>query len=331
MNIRSADWWRFCLLLLSWAGPASQALPPGSASGGTSNLPRFDLDADGRADLVVVSTRQQDPQPMRQLLLGTGHAFRVACAGNRDQDCGLDSPEQYVEDPDTRLLTGDFNGDRKSDLLVISANPAHPRRMLLVSNGTTLVNACGGDKTADCGLPNDPYLTHPLTRWLTGDYDGDRRTDLLMISADPARPRRLLLLATGHGFETVCGGQPRTPCGFDPDPYLTSPRTQTLGGDYDGDGRSDVLVVSGDRAAPWRKLLLSTGHAFRSACASDQPEGCGLDVRDYMFAFETRLITGDFNGDDRTDLFVVSGDPREPRRKLLVSTGTGFGINRVLG
>lgn len=318
---------RRCIVaLLLLASSASHAANPSAASGGTSNLPKFDLDADGKADLILIRNDAQVDR--RQLLLSNGTALLpscqgLGCEGTTDNDFGIDS-EAYMRDPNTRVLTGDFNGDQKSDLLVISGDPNFTRRMLLLSNGTTLVAACVSEQDGGCGFDTEPYMFDPLTRFLPGDFNGDGKTDVLVISGANDFPRRQLLLSTGSGFIEACVGNSDGACGIDTKAYMFLKRTQLLTGDFNGDSRTDVLVISGDSGFSRRMLLLSTGATFSVACVGELDGACGFDNEPYMFAVDTKLIAGDFNGDSRTDVLVVSGDPNFSRRTLLTSTGSGF-------
>src|SRR5688572_33183857 len=158
------------MVLVSSVGHAAS---PSAASGGTSNLPLFDLNKDGKSDLILIRNDAQIDR--RQLLLSNGTALLPSCEGTTDNACGIDS-EAYMRDPNTRLLTGDFNGDDQSDLLVVSGDPNFSRRMLLLSNGVSLTAACVGEQDGACGFDTEPYMFNPLTRLLPGDFNGDGKS-----------------------------------------------------------------------------------------------------------------------------------------------------------
>jgi hypothetical protein len=313
----------------------SQVGLAGLADGGASALPMFDLNGDDYSDVVIVTN--DGTSSSQQLLLGQSGG--IFCPVSEANDCeihygidyGIDS-ENYMRNPATRLIPGDFDGDpdgagpakAKSDLLVVSGDPSVPRRMLLISTGSTFAAACVGEQDGACGFDTEPYMFHPLTKLIPGDFNGDGKTDVLVVSGDPAFPRRALLLSTGTGFSESCIGQVDGACGFDTEPYMFNPLTKLIPGDFNGDGKTDILVISGDPTFSRRALMLSNGSTFSESCIGQQDGACGFDTEPYMFSLDTRLVAGDFNGDGKTDVMVVSGDTAFPRRMLLRSTGSTF-------
>lgn len=302
-----------------------KARAPSVASGGTSSAPVFDINKDGITDLLLIANAPGVDR--RQLLAGTsaGTGFSTVCAGTADNVCQIDS-ESYMRNPDTRMISGDFDGDQRSDVLVISADPGFHRRMLLHSTGTGFSVTCLDDSDDGhvCGIEPGAYVTDALTRILPGDYNNDGKTDLLIISGRADLPRRRLLLSNGSTFSVACSGDADNSCGFDTEKYMFDRRTRLLTGDFNGDGRTDVLIVSGDPDFPRRSVLLSTGSGFSDGCTSNEDGGCGIDTEPYMFSVDTRIIPGDFNGDERTDILVISGDPSFPRRSVLIASGNSF-------
>jgi hypothetical protein len=312
--------------LLIFLMPVCHAAVPTVASGGTSNLMKFDLNGDLHEDLVLMS-KVGNVIDRRQLLNGSATGFTTLCDGTFDNACALDS-EDYVNVPETRFLTGDFNDDGKSDLVVISADPGFTRRGILLANfapnAPAFDEVCVKQGDGECGFDTEPYMSSSRTRLLTGNFAGNGGSDILVISGSADFPRRAVLTFANGRFVETCIGDQDGACGFDTEPYMFTPRTRLLTGDFNGDGLTDVLVISGDPGFPRRTLLLSNGTSFTEACSGNQDGACGLDTEPYMFSADTKVITGDFNGDARTDLLVISGDPAFPRRAVLTSTGASF-------
>jgi hypothetical protein len=297
----------WAMIGITWAGPLVE-------------MP-FDFNGDGRADLVLI--RNIGGSSVPQLLVSTGATFQAVCTGPNTGNCGIPSAA-FMSNPNTRLLYGDFNGDGKSDLLLISGDPAVPRRLLLLSNGTSFAAACDGQSDGACGFDTEAYMFDSRTKVITGDFNGDGKTDVLVISGDPSFPRRQLLLSTGSTFAIACSSEVDGACGFDTEAYMFDVHTKFITGDFNGDGKSDVVVISGDPTFPRRMILLSTGTNFNVTCFGQQDGSCGLDTEAYMFNIATKFIAADFNGDGKADILVVSGDPAFPRRALLFSNGTQF-------
>ncbi len=283
-----------------------------------------DYNGDGRTDLFISSGLASSPG--RALLLSNGSSFDVVCQGAEDGACGTDS-EAYMIHSQTRFLVGEFTGDKKSDILVISGEPSFERISLLSSLGQGFAPACVGQDVGTCGIVDLEMLRKPTTKIITADFNGDALDDVLAVSCDGHTEQSVLYLAApGDGFERVCSSDSEIPCGLSDLDCLGEGTGHLIPGDYDGDGKMDIFSVSGDPSTPSRKLLLSNGHGFSIACSGINDGACGTDSESYMQHDLTRFIPGDFDGDGRTDIMVLSGYDLFTRRILLLSDGDSFHI-----
>jgi hypothetical protein len=161
------------------------------------------------------------------------------------------------------------------------------------------------------------------TRFLVGDFNGDERDDIFIFSGSPnPRTRRLHLgRADGTGFSLGCAGDDDEVCGTDNEDYIRDRDTQFLVGEFDGDGQDDLFINSGDGDYEWRKLLLgrSDGGGFTIVCSNEAEDPCQIEHEDYMRDSSTRFLVGDFNGNGRDDLFIISGDLEFRRRALYIN------------
>jgi hypothetical protein len=189
----------------------------------------------------------------------------------------------------------------------------------LHSDGRKFVTDCLSSQDEGCGFDTENYLTDPRTRIVSGDFNGDQKTDLLVFSGQSSFPRRRLYFSNGHGFSTQCSSNVDEGCGFDIEPYITDPKTWILKGNFDGDSKKldDILIISGQRNFPRRRLHLSTGSEFQTDCVGNTDGACGFDTEPYMFHPKTLALTGDFEGNGKTDVLILSGDASFNRQQLL--------------
>ncbi len=169
---------------------------------------------------------------------------------------------------------GYFNADSRLDLLHICCE------------GTANVWFSNGDGTFDVRAfnPGSGYGMQ-LGSWLTGDFNGDLRTDLLHIwGTDSAN---VWLNAPDGGFTII-------PFQSWPGYGMTLGSWQT--GDFDGDGKTDLMHIwGGDTVNIWR----SDGKGGFSLSGFQPWPGYGTSSGFWR--------TGDFNGDHQTDLIHLWG------------------------
>src|SRR5439155_2441501 len=170
-------------------------------------------------------------------------------------------------------VTGDFNGDGRTDLLhLCCANYAN----------LWLAQANGG---FSAGPPFQPWPGYgmQLGSWLTGDFNGDGRTDLLHLCC--TNYANVWLAQANGGFSAGPPFQPSPGYGMQPGSWVT--------GDFTGDGRTDLLHLC---CANYANLWLAQANGGFSAGPPFQPwPGYGMQLGSW--------VTGDFNKDGKADLF----------------------------
>jgi RHS repeat-associated protein len=172
---------------------------------------------------------------------------------------------------------GDFNGDGKSDLI---ARQSDGNLYFYPGNGNGTLNQAGGSRIGLGGW------TSAVDRiFSVGDFTGDGKSDVLARRTDGS-----LYLFPGNGDGTlnqaawtvVSAGW----TGYD----------QFFGkGDFDGDGKADILV----RDPTTTQLTLRKGNGTGGIVAGAVWLGGGWTA-------QTSMMLGDFNGDGKPD--VVSRD-----------------------
>jgi FG-GAP-like repeat len=164
-------------------------------------------------------------------------------------------------------LAGDFNGDGRGDIFWYGAGAA--------SDSVWTFN---GDGTHDAEAYWDPSLD-PFYAPVAGDFDGNGLTDIIWRRQTGNAPIWYFDGFLGVTTHEAIGGY------FGPDPSYTVVKS----GDFNGDGRDDLLAFKPGSTGDEIRLMTSTkGVDIATATRKD---GDGTP------------IMGDFNGDGLADIF----------------------------
>jgi hypothetical protein len=147
------------------------------------------------------------------------------------------------------LATGDFNGDGKLDLIEASDQPK--ALSVLLGNGDATFQVAG--ESTDT-LPASMAL---------GDFNGDGRTDMAVVSL--ALGSITILLGDGQGGFTVAQ---QIALGS-----VTSAGTPVVG-DFNGDGRLDLAVITVGPDFVTRSLVVLLGNGDVPGQDIRHPKGC---------------------------------------------------------
>lgn len=245
-----------------------------TAVGGYSGLLSFfggltvgDWNGDGAADVAL--TDMQNGKVLRYFSLG---------------ESGLvaDTPITPPSAP-SALTSGDWEGDTDDDLFV-------------VVNTSSYVTFVGPQAGTAVPVAGGSQLLDPVS----GDFDGDGKLDVaVLVIAGGSNPIRIgFLRGQGDGaFASVVLTTPTVALNL-----TTYPHLQT--GDFDGDGKSDLVLLSpgSNRTC----MLLGTATGVFAPFDDADFVGGGNDV----------LAVGDVDGDGDLDLVVGNG-PGMTTRTLL--------------
>lgn len=242
-------------------------------AGGAANNFQGDFNGDGKTDIMRYAT---SPAGSWQVVLSTGSSF----GGGGGVWTG------HSGGPSNNFL-GDFNGDGKSDIMgYVSGNTWK----VALSTGNSFSGVGSGNWSGHSGGVDDNFL---------GDFNGDGKTDIAGYTG--VSNLWHVTLSTGSNFNGVGSGQWAG---------HNEGERDTLIGDFNGDGRSDLLGNTNSQGQ-W-KVGLSSGTSFS---APGSGTWIGLDVDG------TEVVLGDFNGDGKTDLASHdSGDNWD----VSLSDGTNF-------
>lgn len=231
---------------------------------GPSSMAVGDFNGDGIADLAVSNNLNSDVS----ILLGQSNGT-------------LQSPVDYVVGATSgafgtapgSIAVGDFNGDGRPDLIV----------------------ACGGGLSILFGNGDGTFQaavnqTGPTGTLFVADFNGDGRADLAISSPVPSvwPPVSDTLVMLGNGDGTF-----KSP--------VTYPLAVVAVGDFDGNGKQDLLGESGvfNYATGVTAGSISVMFGNGDGTFQTSPAAYAVGLEPNSFA------VGDFNGDGRTDLALT--------------------------
>lgn len=206
---------------------------------------------------------------------------------------------------------GDFNGDGRDDVLVHSDNGI----LLYRSNGAQL------DLVFSCvdRVPGSWQFTAG-DRFLIGDFNGDGKDEVVVYNATNWVMEYLGLLVDdgNNGLRLIARYDDRMPG------WQFGPGDHFEVGDFNGDGKQDLVVFNGsDWVYPYLGLLRSTGTGFSLARRYD------ANLPGWQMRPKDRILLGDFNGDGKDDLWIWNGDNWSiPYLGLLRSDGSSLAMQR---
>ncbi|MFZ6185937.1 FG-GAP-like repeat-containing protein [Nannocystis pusilla] len=252
-----------------------------------------DFDGDGRTD-VVLSGAPDWKSPILARSRGDG-GFAVSTPV-------LAQWHEWAARDNAHLLTGDFDGDGRTDLALLGAESAD-RVVVALSRGDggfELAEHTGDDFAAAAAAPG--------VRTVAGDFDGDGTTDLALVG-DHREPAIPVALSNGDGSFTVVRRPARR--------FATAASAAdavVLAGDFDGDGTTDLAVTG---SAGWKTLPVALSAGDGSFTFVDSATA---ELGDWAEDAGTRVLPGDFDGDGKTDLALVGRTDSVP---LALSRGDG--------
>ena len=208
------------------------------------------MDGDGLADIA--------------LLTETGTSASIAVLRSDGERFVADEESWWTSEewigPTTDLLSGDFNGDDLTDLVVLSTDGSCASYIqVFLSTGEALTLAA-----TDLWWNFSEGCTGVETRAVLGDFDGDGLTDdLAFFYTDGSDGYRISVLRFED--DSFVQGQASRWWDEDPSPPLTNPQA-VLPGDFNNDGLTDLAVLSDDGGCTASLIMLeSQGDAFESS------------------------------------------------------------------
>lgn len=270
--------------------------------------------------LASIADETQDVGLFPGATIGSGQwtscIFRPSSVGRMNNNTPDHNPIGYTnvreqfrpyQNADFRKNTvGDFNGDGRTDVVL---QDGRQLSLFIVANRDVGPDdpIRGSPPRSVTGVLN-PTWYHTNVLWNTartrrwvfrstdilvpGDFDGDGKDDLYVINLDAwSKPYVCLLKSFGDRFEPVAiyGGEL-------PGWQIRS-GDRFMSGDFDGDGRDDLMVYNGTNwAVPYFGMLRSTGSALQMTRRYDK------FLPGWEMGRHERFSIADFNGDGRADI-----------------------------
>jgi hypothetical protein len=211
----------------------------------------------------------------------------------------------------TALAVADFTGDGRADVALASDDPATGDLAIdiLASTGSSFARPDRWWSGPHAGV---------LEAVRAGDFDGDGRVDVALVTADGSAGtsdgRRAFSVDVLMGLGTGALSDPHL---WSDGTVVGDATTRELAGDWNRDGREDlILMTANGTSGVIATALLSDGSAFDTKVFRSTTTGFRLGV--------AKLTVADVNGDGRSDVVALydAGAGQGTRVLPLVSTGT---------
>ena len=273
----------------------TQTLPNGwTFKAGLKYIPIVgDFNGDGKTDYLMIDS---NGFPYQYVFMGNGDGTFTAQAHTLPNGWNFAT---NASTPNVNAsVVGDFDGDGKTDFLLIDSN-GYPYQYVFMSNGDgtfsgqaqTLPNGWNFKINKDTPNANTPIL---------GDFNGDGKTDYLLIDAN-GYPYQYVFFGKGDG--TFSGQTQTLPNGWT---FKAGSYYMPISGDFNGDGKTDYLLIDCN-GNPYQYVFINKGDGTFSAGPETLPNGWKFPINNNTPNFNTPIV-GDFNGDGKTDYLLLDGN-----------------------
>ncbi|KOV26570.1 FG-GAP-like repeat-containing protein [Streptomyces sp. XY152] len=194
--------------------------------------------------------------------------------------------------------SGDFNGDGRDDIAVWYAYADGTTKLWTFTSTTQgTFNAPASSWSATSGT-----WARTRAKFITGDFNGDGRDDLSVFYGQGDDSVKTYV------FNAQANGGFAAPAVWWQSASLDWSRTYPHSGDFNGDGRDDAAVWydyadGSDKVSTVLSENVGGKDRFGSARVTLSSAAGALDIKRFQ------LIVGDYNGDGRDDLAVMSHQP----------------------
>ncbi|WP_157641327.1 FG-GAP repeat domain-containing protein [Longispora albida] len=240
-------------------------------------------------------------------------------AGNKGGEATIASQKIQAltnEDPPPAKTPSDVNGDGRGDITALHANPITGASDVV----TWIAKPSGGvyDPVTVWTPGIDPAYAPGKVKHITGDFNGDGRTDTALFRAEPGAYGRITLhnLASNGTFLTT----PAAAAWDSGNNGWWLDRMKIGAGDLTGDGKDDIAITYRYDNNGYKVFVLTASSGGTFTIGEWKDNGTAAD-----WNYLTQSLA-DYNGDGKTDL-IHSYDYGNCATKIWLSTSTGTTFN----
>lgn len=190
-----------------------------------------------------------------------------------------------------KFIKGDFNGDGKENLMCIQTEGSTDHAATFNYNNERW-NWVWGNYASDY---IQSFEIRAANNFITGDFNGDEKDELLITQTEGSADWATLMQYNGTDWTWLW-----TNSGND---YISGfrifPETQYKAGDFNGDGKDELLILQG--STNWAGIVSYSSGIFTRIWDNDADDKIG-SFRNFA---DTRYEVGDFNGDGKDEVLIL--------------------------
>jgi hypothetical protein len=252
-----------------------------------------DADGDGYSDLALTGASGMAGIPTA---FSSGNGTFIAV-----ESAVADFPK-WAAEAGAQPVPGDFDGDGRRDIALVGASTIR----FAFSDGRS-----GMFRTEECAVENFAMWAQLAgNRPVSGDFDGDGRSDIALVGASAAWSIPVLFVRGGCELDVTNHYLAEFPS------WATNPGAQAVSGDFNGDGFGDI-VLTGMVGAWTIPIAFSSGDGTFLVTNSE----VGY-FPNWAQVAANKAVPGDFNGDGRGDI-ALTGAPGAWTIAVALSDGNG--------
>jgi len=217
--------------------------------------------------------------------------------------------QELLGKPGVNLIMGDFNGDHKTDFIRQEKGDLDNDRTLNFSVWFSNGNGTFNPITPSGSMYQDDLRFDPGVNIITGDYNGDGLTDFIRQEKgdwdNDLNASFKVYFSNGNGtFNIVTPGDNKAGDIYQDD-LRFNPGASIITGDYNGDGLIDFIRqekgdLDNDLNASFKVYFSNGNGTFNIVTPGANKAG---NIYQDLLRFDpgVNIITGDYNGDGKTD------------------------------